>query len=255
MAWRGHPHVVSLGAQKNFLKFAEVISAAWTADDLQFNEGYFRESMSRVLMFRAIERLVSAQQWYQGGYRANVVAYTMAKLAQLTEKQSAGTTVDFDAIWKRQDVPEVVTHQLVQIAKAMHDVITDPPSHVQNVTEWAKRPQCWERAADTQVELRPDFRDWLVAKSELKEGARQEKRQQAQDSSIEAQVKVMSFGTEYWQRLRDWATNRSLLLPNEDGMLRAAAGLASAFPTEWQAPKLLALKERMEGEGFPPIQS
>jgi hypothetical protein len=254
MAWKGYPHTVSLGAQKNFLKFADLVSAAWLADDLQFNEGYFREALVRVLMFRNIERLVSAQPWYQGGYRANVVAYTMAKLAQVIDHDGRGQRFDFDAAWKKQSLPELAERQLILIAKAMHEVITDPPSHIQNVTEWAKRSQCWESAQSKPVELLPAFNHWLVAPSSVAAAAKQVKNQQAQDSGIEAQVKVMRLGNEYWARLRDWAKQRGLMLPNEDGMLRAAAGLTSGLPTEWQAPKLMAFKVRMEGEGFP-VQS
>ena len=43
---------------------------------------YFREAVTKAIVFRAVERLVSEQPWYQGGYRANVVAYAIAKLAQ-----------------------------------------------------------------------------------------------------------------------------------------------------------------------------
>ena len=89
VAWGGEPHLVSLGAQKNFIKFAERISAAWDGADGQFNEAYFRDVVARTIIFRATERLVSIQPWYQGGYRANVVAYTVAKLPVRSGSTSA----------------------------------------------------------------------------------------------------------------------------------------------------------------------
>jgi len=42
---------------------------------------YFREAVAKAIVFRSVERLVSGQPWYQGGYRAYVVAYTIAKIA------------------------------------------------------------------------------------------------------------------------------------------------------------------------------
>jgi hypothetical protein len=251
MAWAGSPHVVSLGAQKNFLKFAEVIAKAWLIDDLTFNEGYFREAMVRVMLFRELERLVSAQPWYQGGYRANVVAYTLAKLAQVIARSGSGRALDVDAIWRRQGWPDAVTRELEVIAKAMHEVIVSPPASVQNVTEWAKREQCWDNAKVVRVELSSAFLDQLVDQRALVAAAVKEKKQQRQDSGIEAQVTVLGFGNSYWVKLRDWANQRQLLLTGEDAALKRACGLASGFPDEWQAMRLLELKERMEGEGFP----
>ena len=251
MAWAGEPHVVSLGAQKNFLKFAELISVAWEKDNAQFHEGYYRDAMVRVLMFRAIERLVSGQPWYQGGYRANVVAYTMAKLSQVISTEAAGSTLDLDGIWKKQRLPELVERQLAIVAMAMHEVIVAPPSHVQNVTEWAKRVTCWDRAKDVDIELLPAFKALLVSKTKLRESAAEEKKQQKMDSGIEAQGKVLELGFEYWARMRSWGNERHLLIADEDTLLRLASGQGSGFPDERQCVRLLQLKERMEGEGFP----
>jgi hypothetical protein len=251
MAWRGVPHIVSLGAQKNFMKFADIVAGTWGDDGLQYNEGYFKAAVVRVLMFRATEKLVSAQRWYEGGYRANVVAYSMAKLAHMVDHAGSGLTLDLEAIWKKQALPDVVAHQIAVIAKAMHEVITAPPSHVSNVTEWAKRVPCWDAAKEVRVELVPGMMAALVSKSAVLAAAATEKKQQKQDSGIEAQMRVLQLGPEYWSRLRTWATTKSLLLPDEDGMLRVASGAAGGFPTEWQSVRLLTLKERMQGEGFP----
>jgi hypothetical protein len=242
---------VSLGAQKNFLKFAEQISAAWDKDNVQFHEGYFKDAMVRILMFRMIEHLVSDQPWYQGGYRANVVAYTLAKLPQVIAKDAPGYTLDFESFWKKQALPEVAGRQLTIIAKAMHDVIVSPPGHIQNVTEWAKRVTCWEDAKAIDIELLPSFKTLLVLTAKLRESEAEEKKQQKMDSGIEAQQKVLALGFEYWARMRSWARERGLL-GDDDWLLRAASGQGGSFPDERQSVRLMQLKVRLEGEGFPP---
>ena len=252
VAWRGLPHVVSLGAQKNFLKFAEEISKAWLADDLQFNEAYFRETVARVLMFRSTEKLVSAQLWYQNGYRANTVAYTLAKLGQMIAESGGGLAMDFELIWRTQALPDAVAEQITRIAEAMHGVITSAPSHVQNVTEWAKRPQCWEAAREVEVRLLPSFEHLLTTKGATRAMAIQSKRQQRQDSGIDAQVEVARLDVGYWARLREWSVGRALLILDEESLLRLASGVGGGFPDERQSVRLMALKERMEGEGFAP---
>jgi len=251
MAWRGQPHVVSLGAQKNFLKFAELISSEWARDDTEFHEGFFKDAVVRVLIFRHLEKLVSAQPWYQGGYRANVVAYSLAKLASVINHDARGFTLDLDALWRRQTLPKELVGQLTVIAKAMHEVITSPPPNVQNVTEWAKRAQCWEKAQAERVELLGELSSLLVSKNELRATLYAEKKQQKQDSGIGAQIRVLELGQPYWGRLRQWAGGRGLLVSDEDTLLRLASGAVSGFPDERQSARLLGLKDRMEAEGFP----
>jgi hypothetical protein len=79
----GHPDVVSRGAQKNFAHFALNIGREWTKNPDEFNEAFFRESIAKAIIFRATEKLVTEQSWYQGGYRANIVAYTATPFANI----------------------------------------------------------------------------------------------------------------------------------------------------------------------------
>ncbi len=42
-----------------------------------FNEGWYREAVGKAIVFKATERIVTDQSWYEGGYRANIVAYAI----------------------------------------------------------------------------------------------------------------------------------------------------------------------------------
>ena len=76
-AWDDHPRWVNLGSQKNFARYATRIGGEWEKSSDGFNEFYFKRAVARGIIFRATERIVSAQPWYNGGYRANIVAYTL----------------------------------------------------------------------------------------------------------------------------------------------------------------------------------
>ena len=77
--WRDKPDIVSKGAQKNFADFASFVGAEWNKHPNDFNEMYYREAIAKAIVFRSVERLVTEQPWYEGGYRANVVAYAISK--------------------------------------------------------------------------------------------------------------------------------------------------------------------------------
>src|SRR5262249_7597570 len=140
--WRGHPDTVSKGAQKNFAQFAQAVGTEWTKQSDAFNEAYFRHAVAKAIVFRETERVVTIQPWYQG-YRANVVAYVIAKLAHDIEQMKLA--VDLDAIWKAQTISEAFTDALVIATKLVHDVIVTPIGGISNVTEWAKQQACWTR--------------------------------------------------------------------------------------------------------------
>ena len=64
--FRGFPNIVSKGAQKSFTNFSNEIKKSWKEDEeknVKFNEQFFKSSMCRVRIFRALEKLVSQQEW------------------------------------------------------------------------------------------------------------------------------------------------------------------------------------------------
>ena len=251
-AWRELPHVVSKGAQKNFGAFAEYIAREWASRPEVFHEDYFRFAVARVVLFRSVERLVSSQPWYSGGYRANVVAYSVAKLARSIREHGHNRSLDARSIWSRAGITPALTAQLTIIARAMQDVITDPPAGVQNVTEWSKRESCWQRAAAVPLGLDPGFAAELVDVASQREADRAARTQQKQDSGIDAQEAVVKLGQGYWTAVRAWARERGFLSFDDDRLLRMAAEYVPNVPNDRQSAKLLRLKERFELEGLAP---
>lgn len=57
-SWYKLPHFVSMGAQKNFSKFADYIVEVWENKESTFNELYFCETISLAIMFIYIDKMV-----------------------------------------------------------------------------------------------------------------------------------------------------------------------------------------------------
>lgn len=193
-AWRKLPHKVSLGAQKNFMAFADYISGEWEKHNTAFNEDFFRRAVAKAILFRRTEKLVSSQPWYQHGYRAQIVAFTIAKLASLIEAKARGKVLDFRSIWQRQSISQAAEEQIVLLARAIFEIIVNSPAGIQNVTEWCKKELCWKRAEDLNVAILPDFYSELVDEEEDRALRRDGKERQIIDDGIEAQTR----GSESW---------------------------------------------------------
>lgn len=246
--WEGNPDMVSKGAQKNFAAFALAIGREWTRDETVFNERYYRHAIAKAIIFRAVERLVTGQSWYAGGYRANVVAYAIAKLGH--DISSLGKVLDFDGVWKSQAVSASVTEALTISSEAVHAVITNPPPGIRNVTEWAKQQACWNRVKSLTLDLPEDLERQLLGKDEQKEASKSAGKEQKVTNGIVAQTTVLQAGATYWSQLRSWGATRKLLSPKELGVLECASSMPSKLPTEKQSLVALEALSRMREEGW-----
>ena len=244
--WEGRPHEVSLGAQKNFAAFAGRVGQAWKKSPDGFNEAWYREAIARAIVFRATERLVSAQPWYQGGYRANIVAYAIAKTAHdVSEK---GRAVDFQGIWRRQAPTPAMEAALTLAAEVSHDTLIGPPQGLSNVTEWAKNQACWERVRRVDIAWPGSFFDELISTEERQKEVRGDRRDQRELNGIEMQIAVVNAGSAFWTDALAWGRDRGLLTPTELGVLRTVA--AGRAPTERQSSKAFEALSKLQSEGY-----
>lgn len=248
MTWDQRPHTVSLGAQKNFAIFASEIGSRWNSDNLQFNEQYFKDLIAKAILFRRTEKLVMEQSWYQGGYRANVVTYTLAILSRIvkaTDKQ-----IDFTGIWRSQKLTDNTEYQICLIAEEVHEIIQDTPANVSNVTEWCKKEACWKNVQRISSDLDPDFEDELIGLDTVHDRKSEAKAVQKVDNGIEAQAKVVELGPNTWSNLLTWNNDEMCFSPNELGIIQVASRIPNKIPTDKQSRTLLKLLERAVEEGF-----
>jgi hypothetical protein len=248
--WRGLPQRVSMGAQKNFMFFAESISQAWAADEPQFNEHYFRNLISLAIIFRRTEVLVKQANWYQGGYRANIVTYTIAKLKLMVDEQGDGKRLNLRAIWDKQSVPAPLLEQLSAIAQHVFEALIDPSRPKDNVTEWAKMTACWDNIKSLHIELSSGVVRTLQDGDEVNHAAKDARAIQATDNGIAAQVAVLNIAGAKWNDMRQWGEKNDSLTPKESDLLRIASQIPSKLPTDKQCTQIWQLRSRLLEAGF-----
>ena len=245
--WWGKPDVVSKGAQKNFADFAAFVGREWNKDSDEYNENCYREAIVKAIVFRSVERLVTEQPWYEGGYRANVVAYAISKLAH--DVGQRGRSVNFERIWNAQGISIGLWDALVVSAKAVHDVIVDAPASMRNVTEWAKQQACWNRVMVLKVPWPDALNNELISVAEWEEWRRRGKRDQRELNGIEAQVVVVKAGSALWGDVKAWGMSKGLLSPDDQGILDVAISMQPRVPSEKQSLRTIEILQRLRDEG------
>lgn len=247
VSWSRKPHLVSAGAQKNFVAFAAETSALWESANESVNESYFKALVGKAIIFNSIRAAVAKQDWYQSGYLANIVTYTVAKLAHEVKRNGSGE-LDFDALWRRQQISDATLAYGLAIAHNVMRVLTSEKRPIANVTEWAKREQCWSLVEAMPAAMPQDFEAELVHGEIAKSSRRAAAAQQKIDDGIVAQQTVLETPAHEWMAIAEFARSRRLLTPNDAGILRVATG--GGLPSERQAIRLLEIRQRVIDHGF-----
>lgn len=249
-SWRGLPQIVSRGAQTNFMNFAEWVDAEWSNSDTNFNEKYFQDSVALMLLFKHTENIVTHQVWYEQGYRANIVTYSIALLHKLIKSQFPDREVDLQKIWNRQLIPDVITNELINITKVVFETITDPTRETINVTQWCKREACWIKLKDKKLLLSNGIDKILVDKVEMKSTEKYARKDQKLVSGIEAQTKVLEYGTDNWNKVIEFVVAKKLVTADGFATLKIAAQMPTKIPNPHQSQKLLEILKKACSEGY-----
>jgi hypothetical protein len=249
--WGGFPHTVSKGAQTNFSSFAEYIDEQWTANETQFNERYYQSTAALMIMFQYLEKQIPKQSWYEGGYRANIIYYTVAQFRRLIKQQFPGSDLDLAIIWNKQGLPEQVESSLIALAELVLLKITDTNRKVGNVTQWCKRQECWDDVKTITFKLPTNLKSCLITIDDEKAAQRSAKKEQKVVNEINAQVEVVKYTAAQWTRLSEFVVRNHLVGSRTDvSALTIACRIPEKLPNAYQSKRLLALLQKAIDEGF-----
>jgi len=241
-SWSQLPHIVSRGGQKCYLDFMDVLEQRGAFEP---DERYFERAMARAILFKQSEKIVSRQKF--GGYRANIVTYTIAWLSHHTSRR-----LDLDGIWAAQELSPALAGFIETLCVHAHDHIVSPPGG-QNVTEWAKKLACWEKFRDFEVEIPASLQAELASREGVRtrDGAHALE-EQASDAEQEQIARIAAIPAQTWFDLAAWAKDTQSLAPWQRGLsfsLGKAAGSAKP-PTRKQAAQGEKILEEARGLGF-----
>lgn len=256
------PHWVSLGAQKNFSKFACKFSSKnsdlseaehWERISPCYGEDYFKSMVAVALIWKKMEAIVDSGRgsWYEGGYRANIVTYTISKLFH--DVRIAGEEIHLERIWNNQDAGPEIASRLEQLAPSIQASLLLPPPGVKNVGEWCKKDACWESIAALHVPWNGSLRKIAISKVAYQEKKIEAKKQGQVDDNIELQKKLLELTTAgYWSTLYTWARKANYLSPADLRLVLKASTIQGflkiTLEKDWR--KLMTLKLSAENDGF-----
>ena len=198
--WDQLPHVVSRGAQKNF---SDYMIRLGERDQMAVERTHFERLVSKAILFRTTERIVQRQNF--GGYRANIVTYTIALLSNATSKR-----IDLDKIWREQTLTPNLQEAIAELSHEVYRIITNPPT-ARNITEWCKTEACWDAVRNSASRTPMD----RISNESLnvEETRREQKRSLSNLSSEHVQnlKRLVEVNSEGWTILASWGVETGSL--------------------------------------------
>jgi len=255
------PHWASLGAQKNFIKFAGQFSPKgdkteteyWEEVSPHFGEAYYQRTAGMAILWKAGEEIVATGKggWYLGDYRPQIVAYAWSLI--LRNVRAVNREPDLARVWEKQGIDESLGECFKRAAILVQTALLDLPAGSTNVGEWAKKEACWTKIAKLELELGESADAWSTEQHEAKQRQSEARRQGSQDDAISLQKQVVELAKSgYWKALYEWEHMDDQVLGPERNLLLRAATLQGAVRITFNKDlkKLLEIKKRCEDESF-----
>lgn len=215
--WDQLPTLVALGAEKNFREFMLRLQKRGRFEPDQL---YFERLVAKGILFRRAEKLIGAQNL--GGYRAQAVTYTLAKLSNV-----AGQRIDLDTIWKTQGLSEALESAITDLAPLVHEQLITTAGRA-NVSEWAKKEGAWKAVLAIAWKA-PSALEAEYVKSGKRTSTRaasslDEVLSEAESAALDG---VMRVSSEHWFALSSWAKETDNLQAWQRGLAFSLGKLAS----------------------------
>jgi len=144
--YKCRPSEVCLGKQKNYKIFMAEINE--NNNDFIPDEQYFKELIAKAILYKQTYAIVRKK--LTGGYRPEIVRYTLALLLYRTEHK-----INLDRIWKEQDLSADLKHVITEMIFHIQEFVIHPPEG-KNVGEWCKKKECWDALLKQNIEI-PDM--------------------------------------------------------------------------------------------------
>ena len=238
--WDQKPHIVSRGAEKNFVEFmAELAEQRPALPD----ESDFHHLIARAILFRNAEKLVQKQNY--GGYRANIVTYSLAWLSHHTAQK-----LDLDRIWRTQSLSPELEEAVRMVSKAAYDHLVNG-AQGGNVTEWAKKEKCWEQFRTAEVGISSSLLRPVLGEQSPSRPPGSRTVADTRDQA-EAYARLRMVPAEEWFAISGWAKETDNLEPWQRGLAYSLGRLAAQNrePSTKQVHQGLKILDEVRRLGF-----
>lgn len=142
MSWGPSPYLVKKGGDKIFRTFIEEISVA-KGNTTNANRYFYEETISKIILFKCLEKIYGSGKNSMGQLRSAVVPYTIGILYSYSCDTLKDREFDLLKIWKYEDITPNLKNTLTNLMELVNRLIKKL-SISEDYGENAKRRELWE---------------------------------------------------------------------------------------------------------------
>ena len=208
-------------------------------------------------MFKQTDKVLQQQSWFPkgSGYKANIVAYAISKLFDTIQTNYGGKKVlDLDRIWKEQNnlYPEL-KDVLMDLCKKSLEILTSDNRMVVNVTEWAKKEECWKRFKAQKYDFELNFEITLIDTTEAKAKEWSAQKEKKLDDQVNVQIQVVELGSDFWKDVVNQCVSKKIPInPIQMNDLKIAIHMSDGkrIPNSFESKRLIQFLKYAIEEGL-----
>jgi len=244
----GQPYTACDISTKMMKQIAEKITDICENSIEQINDYFFRKSITSIIIYNAVEKLVAKQAWYpKGGNRAQIVPYTIAKLLNSIP---GNKTIDYDLIWKGQCLYPSFIYEVENVSLMTHQFLDDSGGEI--VREYSRHKETWIKYKNIPYEISEFFYNDLKNLYSEKDEEKQAKKERKFNNEIDASVEIFKLGKEYWMNVYRKVENEKVINFADKMFIKSTADMISrnGLPSSAQAKKLIKIFDSAEDAGI-----
>ena len=139
LTWLQKPDLVSLGGQKNFAAFMKIVSPETESSAPLPDASDFKQIIAQVIIYKSAYKVIRPKF---PAFMTNITTYTVSVASMLlTDK------INLEMIWESQTISPQLGQQMSlwsdQVSKYLNET-----SNGRMISEWAKKPECWDKLKD-----------------------------------------------------------------------------------------------------------
>lgn len=209
-AWGEQPYFVKKGGEKVFRDFIEELSGEKkekTAPEI--NRSFFENLISRIILFRSMEKIHGEGKKSIGQLRSAVIPYSLSVIYKHTDASKDHNSFNLEKIWLKEGLEQELSDYLYELMSLVNKLIkkyatTDDPS------ENSKSKELWEIISDcreikefiSSADTKKILKKYGISKEEQKKNKlKYLKEAEVNFNLIKETVLIHSNGIKFYQHL------------------------------------------------------
>lgn len=241
------PDIVSKGGEKCMSFFAEYIDGKYQSTPEYFNEAFFKMAICFAILFKATDMIVKNSDWYiSASYtKPFIVPYTISKIVC---NIPSGYCIDYDLIWKKQELYPSLNNQIEKVAHITNDFIQQANG---SAREYCSKEDTWKKYKAISLTLDKQFISDLLSKDLIDTKIKSEIKEKKLEKEANCMIEIYNLGADYWTNLLKEGSKRHILSPTEMDLLKLAIAYTEnkKFPSEKQAKFIWKIRDKLDQAG------